>query len=157
MTLQEVGFLLAMIGQYEPTLLPAAEEDVQFKAAAWHRVLAPLPFKDGEAAVLEFYRKSQGSIAPADILKVARGTQATAPNRQEFTTCNPQILDPKNDLEGRYEIFCARCGPNVSQYADTYDAAVDARDLHQPIPHKKQTTSKPVDAGYDWSEPRREG
>ena len=62
----------------------------------------------------------------------------------KFTNCNPLIIADTGDLDGRWEVWCRRCG---SHMADTLEEAKLLRDHHQPAP-----AWEPSEASKDWSE-----
>lgn len=62
----------------------------------------------------------------------------------KFTQCNPLIIPPTADLDGRWEVWCRRCG---SWYADTRGEADLLSNSHQPKP-----AWEPSEATTDWSE-----
>lgn len=50
---------------------------------------------------------------------------------QQFTKCNPIVVDAKHDEHGRYEVWCRKCGPSASTYHQTAADAHDQATAHR--------------------------
>ena len=130
-------------------MMPAEKSAQKLKAAAWADVLGPVLLEEARRAVKAFYKTPQtrsitiSDIHAAHLDEAEKSGVSPAP-------CNPIIIDPKHDLEGRYCVTCAACGYQRDKYATTLAAAQAARDTHE-----RHQVRHNHDAGKDWSEPQR--
>ncbi len=141
--------LLVKIGQYDPPVYPADPSDQVRKAVAWAEALSTVLLAEAQHAVTAFYKTPQSrsitisDIYTAHLAEAEKSGVSPAP-------CNPIIIDPKHDMEGRYCVTCAACGYRRDVYATTLAAAQAARDTHE-----RHQARYDHDAGKDWSEPQR--
>lgn len=152
MNAQEAGMLLAKIGQYDSAVYPSDPGDQMRKAVAWAEALSTVLLTEAQRAVTAFYKaNSSRSITISDIY-VAHLAEAEKSGVSP-APCNPLIIDPKHDLDGRYCVTCAACGYHADVYCSTLEAAQIARDNHERHQARNDRTTD-VDSGKDWSEPR---
>ncbi len=64
----------------------------------------------------------------------------------KFTQCNPLIISDTADLDGKWEVWCRRCGSHMA------DTLAEARLLQQHHAPPKPETWEPTEATKDWSE-----
>lgn len=148
----ETRQLLTVASGYDPTMLPADDRALAIKVHAWSTGLRQIDFEDGLAAVHDHYRlDTTKSVSVGIIYQACQGSR-TPSGEHYFTECNPIIVAPHGDVEGRYEVWCRRCGHDRAAYADTIGEARLLRDHHQYEPPTFHPTHLASEPSRDWSE-----
>lgn len=143
--------LLTVIAQYDPTMMPADDAGMTLKASVWAKALRGTDYEAALGVVHAHYKRDVRPITVAIIWNGAHGGKSPH-GEHRFTECNPVILSPAGDLDGRYEVWCRRCGHGASVYAETVEEAGVLRDTHQYSPPVITKPREPEST--DWSEPR---
>lgn len=130
MNQQEARNLLAHAAALDPTMLPSDNDALATKVSVWWKALAALNYDDALAAVYDHYKRDATKSVSVGVIYQACQGGRTPTGEHGFAECNPIIVTPTGDTDGRYEVWCRRCGYENAQYADTIGAAIAARDRH---------------------------
>jgi hypothetical protein len=117
MNKMEALALLTLAAQYDPTMLPATEDDQDAKAAVWANALSAVPFAVACEAVGKHYAKSDSSITIAALNIHAEReqggeTQVTIPTAlPECRECGtPYQRDYADEVRSLSSPRCVGCG-----------------------------------------------
>lgn len=151
MNQQEVKQLLTVAASMDATMLPADDAALLTKIAVWANALRRVDYEDALAAVYDHYKRDTAkSVSVGIIYQACQGTR-TPGGEHYFEKCNPIIIAPHGDTEGRYEVWCRRCGYEHSAFCDTIH---EARLLMEH--HRYEAPSfrhpEPREPSRDWSE-----
>jgi hypothetical protein len=151
MNQQEVKQLLTVAASMDPTMMPADDAALLTKIAVWANALRKIDYQDGVAAVYDHYKRdATKSVSVGVIYQACQGARTPA-GEHFFTECNPLIVAPHGDVDGRYEVWCRRCGHENAAYADTIGEARLLADHHQYEPPTFRHHDL-VEPARDWSE-----
>lgn len=140
----EIHDLLLIAAAYNPTAMPKSDEKAALKIAVWSEALSDVSFDRAVESVHRFYRKVEqtDTLTPALVRHLA--SSGSGGFVEKFTNCNPIIVAPTGDTDGRYEVWCRRCGPEAATFHESWPEARRTADTHRATPNVESR---------DWSEP----